>query len=1322
MFNEWEMFTSTYGESIESYYHHLSKLMNDFKRNKHFPEKIASNFKFLNNLQPEWSRHITIVHQTKDLHTADYTMLYDFLKYNQKEVDDLRAERLVKTHDPLALMSNSNNPFNYPVFHPYQPSSSTYMKQPQPKHNYNPQPSFNQNYMQQPMPNPKDIIDPTTATNMSLVIMAKEFKLNYSTPTNNNQRISSNPRNRQIPQPGMNVGQDRQLEAMVVQNAVQNLGVQNVGNQNGLIIVPGITNQNPNRNSNVIAAWAGGNANGNNGNQIRCYNYRGLGHLARNCTVRPRRRDAAYLQTQFLIAQKEEARIQLQAEEFYLMPAAEDLDEIEEVNAKCILMANLLQNFKIQFLKEAAKFVQDFKSLAKEADESLAKHKALELEIEHLLRAVVSQDILSIVNSVGRSKGKSKDTPCVSNTLDPLSQKLENENVELEFQVRNYEKENAHLKTTYKNLFDSISVTQAQTKTIINSLQDKLHDTIYENAKLRAQLFDKVSEQKDTTTGTSVNTQFYKQSILGKPPSSSRSKLYAVTPFPKSKGLPKIDETHALINPFKPSREEKYVPNKFRASVRTNPITVSQPHVITKKDVNSDSNGLSFTGVDNTAKTRRPQPRSNTKNDRVPFTSKSSCSKNKEVKVEVEEHPREKQKANVSNTESQSDCSNGDNACTYNPPEPTIKWFPNSTSFLGRLSKFVYGFGDLQWGNILITKVYVIEGLRHNLFSIGQFCDSDLEVAFRRNTCFVRNLEGVDLLKGNRTTNLYTINLHDMASASPICLMAHATSTKSWLWHQRLSHLNFDTINNLARNNLVIGLPKFKYHKEHLCPLCEQVKRKRASHPPKPVPNSKSKDKAPEVIKTFLKKITILLQALVIMRLLLRATLKTTPSFTVDLTKDHMSLLMAENQISPFYMYSGVSIILRMIVKILGSLEQKVILASSFAVLLIPVLIDSGLDLTYAPSTITTQQLNERELDLLFEAMYDDYIGGQPSAATRTVLAAQVPQVLQTPIACTTIADTAPTPTNSSSQAKNIPNTSPDVDELKTQQQHVQQQNNQASLQPEIVDHPLEQVIGEPSRLVLTRNQLRTDGDMCMYALTFQRLDVWVLVPTPDNIKPLTLKWLFKNKHDEENTVIRNKTRLVMIGYRQEEGIDVEESFALVARMEAIRIFLAYVAHKSFTVFQIDVKTAFLHGTLKEDVYVCQPEGFIDADYPSHVYKLKKALYGLRQAPRAWYDELSMFLLQNHYFNGTIDPMLFIRRFNDDISVVQYTKDSGFELTEFLDADYAGCKDTFKSTSSEAQLLGEKLVSWSSKKQDCTTLSTIEPEYVSLSACCAQVI
>nr|GFB08953.1 integrase, catalytic region, zinc finger, CCHC-type, peptidase aspartic, catalytic [Tanacetum cinerariifolium] len=413
------------------------------------------------------------------------------------------------------------------------------------------------------------------------------------------------------------------------------------------------------------------------------------------------------------------------------------------------------------------------------------------------------------------------------------------------------------------------------------------------------------------------------------------------------------------IRPDKISREAKHVPNTVSTSSRTKPITVLQPNVITKKNVNSDLNGLSSTGLDNT-KTRRPQPRSNTKNDRVPSASKSSRSKNKDT--EVEDHHRnlllsknnehissacnnskidsqdviskvvcakckkcfisvnhdkcvrnyvndkssrgKKQKANVSfkeiqmkyrpkaskpknvgtydslatlkprklrfllrwsptgrlfnqdgklvassKSESQVDCSNGDNACTSNVMEPKIKRFPNSTSLLGR------------------------------------------------------NMEGVDLLKGDRSTNLYTINLYEMASASPICLMARASSTKSWLWHQRLSHLNFDTINDLARNDLVSGLPKFKYHKEHLCPSYEQGKSKRASHPPNPVPNSRqrlhllhmdlcgpmriasingkryilvivddysrytwvyflrSKDKASAVIITFLKRITVLLQS-----------------------------------------------------------------------------------------------------------------------------------------------------------------------------------------------------------------------------------------------------------------------------------------------------------------------------------------------------------------------------------------------------------------------------------------------------------------------------
>nr|GEZ26936.1 retrovirus-related Pol polyprotein from transposon TNT 1-94 [Tanacetum cinerariifolium] len=324
----------------------------------------------------------------------------------------------------------------------------------------------------------------------------------------------------------------------------------------------------------------------------------------------------------------------------------------------------------------------------------------------------------------------------------------------------------------------------------------------------------RVSEQKGTTKGTSMNTQFCKQSILEKPPCSSKPKLYAVTHFLNSKGLPKIDETRALSKPVTSNsiltpQESKVMKNdkKLKANVSNTENQKKQnPKVMKPKKVGSN---------ERLASPKPSKPRS--------YLRWSPTGRLFDLKGKI---------IASSEYESQSDCSNGDNAYNANPLEPTIKQFPNSTSFLG---------SDLQWGNVLITRVYFVEGLGHNLFSVGQFCNSDLEVAFGRNKCFVRNLEGVDPLKGNRTTNLYTINLYDMASASSICLMARATSTKSWLWHQRLSHLNFDIINDLAKNDLVTGLPKFKYHKEHLCPSCEQRKRKRASHPPKPVPNSKQR-------------------------------------------------------------------------------------------------------------------------------------------------------------------------------------------------------------------------------------------------------------------------------------------------------------------------------------------------------------------------------------------------------------------------------------------------------------------------------------------------
>ncbi|GKE56067.1 retrovirus-related pol polyprotein from transposon TNT 1-94 [Tanacetum coccineum] len=165
----------------------------------------------------------------------------------------------------------------------------------------------------------------------------------------------------------------------------------------------------------------------------------------------------------------------------------------------------------------------------------------------------------------------------------------------------------------------------------------------------------------------------------------------------------------------------------------------------------------------------------------------------------------------------------------------------------------------------------------------------------------------------------------------------------------------------------------------------------------------------------------------------------------------------------------------------------------------------------------------------------------------------------------------------------------------------------------------------------------------------FKRLEVWELVPCPDNVFLIKLKWIYKVKRDESGGVQKNKDRLVAQGFRQEEGIDFEESFAPVSRIEAIRIFVANAAHKNMTIYQMDVKTAFLNGELKEEVYVSQPDGFVNQDNLSHVYKLKKALYCLKQAPRAWYDMLSSFLISQEFSKGAVDPTLFTRHARNDI-------------------------------------------------------------------------
>nr|GFB05935.1 retrovirus-related Pol polyprotein from transposon TNT 1-94 [Tanacetum cinerariifolium] len=311
----------------------------------------------------------------------------------------------------------------------------------------------------------------------------------------------------------------------------------------------------------------------------------------------------------------------------------------------------------------------------------------------------------------------------------------------------------------------------------------------------------------------------------------------------------------------------------------------------------------------------------------------------------------------------------------------------------------ITGYRDVVIGSMTIKKVYYVESLGHNLFNVGQFCDKGLEVAFRKSTCFVRNEDGVDLLTGDRSSNLYTIALNEVTLNSSTCLLAKASSSQSWLWHQRLSHLNFATINNLVKNNLVQGLPKMKFEKDHLCSACEQGKIHRKHH--------KSK------------------------------------------------MAFASNK--PLYLL---------------------------------------------------------HMDLC--------------------------------------------------------------------------------------------------------------GPMCVQSINGKR---YVLVVVDDYSQ---YTWRVRT---DNGTEFKNKSLTKFFD-------------EVVARIEAISLFLAYATHKDFTVFQMYVKKTFLNGILKEEVYVGQPLGFVSKLSPDHVYAFDKALYGLKQATRAWYDVLSQFLIESGFEKGSTLLFSLKRRVN----------------------------------------------------------------------------
>ncbi|GJV03003.1 retrovirus-related pol polyprotein from transposon TNT 1-94 [Tanacetum coccineum] len=465
----------------------------------------------------------------------------------------------------------------------------------------------------------------------------------------------------------------------------------------------------------------------------------------------------------------------------------------------------------------------------------------------------------------------------------------------------------------------------------------------------------------------------------------------------------------------------------------------------------------------------------------------------------------------------------------------------------------ILSYGDLVQGCVIIKRVYDVEGLNHNSFSVGQFCDADLEVALWKSTCYIYDLKGNDLLTGSHGTDLYSITLQDTTSPNLIFLMA------STCWGKQNTHF------------------------------------------------LRTKNKTLEVLIEILKLVQRGLHAQV-------RTVRTDKGmeFLNKTLHEYFSQEGIEHQTSVAQTPEQNGVIER----------QNHTLVEAAQTMLSASKVSFQENVPQVAETVTMSN----ELELLFSLMFDELLNGTNPVMSKSSV---VPTV-----------------------------DAPD---------QRQQQNTTPSTTTTIAaDKPPLNIHTTPK----TTSQAPTQAPT---------------VSTTENINQA-------KTHEENAQVNEDEFINIFMG-----GINFEESFAPVARLEAVRLFVAYVAHKSFPVYQMDVKTAFLNGPLKEEVYINQPNGFVDPHHPDKVYRLKKALYGLKQPPgRTWSSDPPILHVQ-------VDRILYMQHVIVLVIKRDQLKNTSGRLNGSFDSDHAGCLDTRKSTSGGIQFLGgDKLVSWSSKKQ--TTL------------------
>ncbi|GJR59272.1 integrase, catalytic region, zinc finger, CCHC-type containing protein [Tanacetum coccineum] len=820
--NEFDQFVAAPGEALVSVYNRFAQLMNDLEQNGiNFPP-VTVNTKFLNCLQPKSLKYVTSVRLAKRLTEYIYDDLFDYLHQFEKLVIASRAKKLEKSHDPLALVahtgSSSRIPSPYYVTHPS--SVADYDDDYQGD-------AFQNNYE-----------DPLTS---AMMLLAQAITQHFSNLTNNRLRTSSNTKNQAIVQ-----GDIINIHSRNSDNDVRNTRRSYV--QEKISEANSVQNNVGNTQRTLQTTSSGSAAN------VQFYNYSEKGHYARNC-LKPKVRDSKYFMEQMLLAKQDEAGVNLTDEQNdFLVADVSRIEEIEELSANICLMARI-------------------QPTNMESDEGPSYDSAFLGEVHQPSTSYVNQ-LFSKDNEEQKYPKQPKiinytigDDQIDSNIIfdepnvEVNSGSVEHDNNVLELNKLEKLSRNAYKEDT-EDILDDATKSQI---TMTNKMKDPIAIEKKQNVctidykKLNA-LYEDFVPQKELSFGQKYFSSSFISSENQSNASSSSSPSETkptVAPMPNtSPNKKKVVETNKNV----------IAPGMYRVK-----NTMKQ-----ETNTNKAKSALSSTGLKDASSVKRPSSRdSPLKNSVFHNTNKSLEKIEVYVKTDVASKNVVSNKKIVTNADVQNALKAKDVLCVscaknmlilchdkclanyklnvHSKSRRAVFTTPRivkskSLDTTHVASKTRFSIKTAQSKSLVTTLVvsktkivvdthpgvknkvvqivlWIVDsgcskhmtGLGHHLFSVGQLCDGDLEVAFHTKTCYVRNLEGDYLLTGDRESNLYTISISDMAASSPVCLMSKATSTKSLLWHRRLSHLSFGTINDLTKHDLVDSLPKFKYSKDHFC-------------------------------------------------------------------------------------------------------------------------------------------------------------------------------------------------------------------------------------------------------------------------------------------------------------------------------------------------------------------------------------------------------------------------------------------------------------------------------------------------------------------------